>query len=104
MPQFTYADEFHPAGAIQGKAVNASSPGPCQLHNHWQVPRRDFFMRWKKCLGFSLAAVLGGTLTAQGQNPAPATLPYSSTPVPYRTVMQVTTDQPPAPSTPPAEG
>jgi hypothetical protein len=57
-------------------------------------------MRWKRCLGFSLAAVLGGTLTAQGQSPAPSTLPFSSTPVPYRTVVQAPSDTTPAPSTP----
>jgi hypothetical protein len=48
-------------------------------------------MRWKKCLGFSLAAVLGGSLAAQGQSPAPESLPiWSSLPGPYRLVQAPT--------------
>jgi Putative beta-barrel porin-2, OmpL-like. bbp2 len=54
-------------------------------------------MRWKRCFGFSLAAALGGTLMAQGQSPAPAPLPFSSPPVPYRTMVQAPGYQTPAP-------
>src|SRR5438105_5362662 len=59
-------------------------------------------MRWKRCLGFSFAAVLGGTLAAQGQNPAPAIAPFPSTLQPYRMVVQAPADTTPAPT--PAPG
>jgi hypothetical protein len=68
-------------------------------------------MRWKKCFGFSLAAVLGGTVAAQGQSQAPSPLPSSGVfyerpynDVPYRAIVQAPVDTPPAPSPPPGGG
>jgi hypothetical protein len=50
-------------------------------------------MRWKKCLGFSLAAALGGSLAAHGQTPAPDTLPVWTLPGSVR-VVQAPTEAP----------
>jgi hypothetical protein len=61
-------------------------------------------MKWKRCLGFSLATILGGSLMAQGQNLAPGPLPFASTPAPYRTVVQAPGDTTPPPSTPSGGG
>src|SRR5438874_6951965 len=84
---------------------------PCQLHQHVASSTEGLFMRWKKCLGFSLAAILGGALTAQGQSQAPATLPsspafYERRPhdVPYRLVQAAPPETPPATGTPSGGG
>src|SRR5205823_14359581 len=104
------------------KRQPATSPGPASsaphsfpdwglgtrasIGNEGQVPRRDLFMRWKKCLGFSLAAILGGTIRAQGQSQAPTGVPYAvpfyvqrPADAPYR-IVQAPPETPPSPGAP----